>query len=117
MKEKKGRKRGDLDEITHICFNISAARKMKGWSQAELAERCKMTAAAISLIEGEFRLPNALSLKKIAEALGVSTDSLLGIFKISEVEKELISNAIFNLKKRDQSLLANMINWFENNKD
>ena len=38
--------------MTPISLRIRELRKAKGWSQAELAERAKVTQATVSRIEG-----------------------------------------------------------------
>lgn len=57
---------------------LRAARESKGLSQAQLAEKSKLTAAAISHFETGQRAPSFENLRKLADALDVSVDYLLG---------------------------------------
>lgn len=54
------------------------AREKSGLTQAQLAERAGMTAAAVSHFETGSRRPSFENLLRLAEALRVSTDYLLG---------------------------------------
>lgn len=62
-----------------IGTNIKTARKNAGLSQVQLAQKAGITKAAISRYESGLRKPRAEHLKAMAEALGISTDELLGI--------------------------------------
>ena len=56
---------------------IAALRKETGMSQAELAERLKISPSAIGMYEQGRREPSAQILVAMAEIFGVSTDYLL----------------------------------------
>ena len=56
---------------------IAALRKETGMSQAELAERLKISPSAIVMYEQGRREPSAQILVAMAEIFGVSTDYLL----------------------------------------
>lgn len=53
-------------------------RELRNLTQAELGSRAAMSAAAISHFETGQRAPSLESLVKLADALQVSTDALLG---------------------------------------
>lgn len=57
---------------------LLAAREMRELTQAQLAEKAGLPAAAISHFETGGRKPSFENLVKLSEALGVSTDYLLG---------------------------------------
>ena len=57
--------------------NIVRLRQLKGWTQADLAHYADLTVASISKIERGVTNPTLKTLDKIADALGVETDSLL----------------------------------------
>jgi transcriptional regulator with XRE-family HTH domain len=59
---------------------VETARKRLGINQSELATKAEMTPAAISQIENSALMPNAESLKKLSEVLGVSSDWLNRIY-------------------------------------
>lgn len=57
---------------------LRKARQDKGMSQSELAERAGFQPSAISHFETGTRAPSFDNLRKLADALGVSIDYLLG---------------------------------------
>jgi transcriptional regulator with XRE-family HTH domain len=57
---------------------LKAARELRGMNQEQLAERSGLQASAISHFETGGRKPSFDNLKRLADALGVSTDYLLG---------------------------------------
>jgi transcriptional regulator with XRE-family HTH domain len=57
---------------------LKAARDLRKFSQDELAERSGLQSSAISHFETGNRKPSFDNLKRLADALGVSTDYLLG---------------------------------------
>src|SRR4051812_34374798 len=57
---------------------LRAFREMRGLTQGELGARAGMAAASVSHFETGQRLPSIDSLVKLADALDVSTDALLG---------------------------------------
>jgi predicted transcriptional regulator len=83
----RARSKGALKEdlIPHevvglLVSGMSVARAWRehlGLSQAEVAKRLKITQAALSQIESG-KSPRTATLKKLAKALGISVDQLLG---------------------------------------
>lgn len=59
--------------------NLRTARERKGFSQKEMAERIGVAKSTYSLYESGNREPNVQTIKKIADALNVSADELLGL--------------------------------------
>jgi transcriptional regulator with XRE-family HTH domain len=57
---------------------VKAARALRSLSQAELAEATKLQVSAISHFETGTRSPSFDNLRKIADALQVATDYLIG---------------------------------------
>jgi len=57
---------------------LKAAREAKGLSQADLAERTGLQPSAVSHFETGRRAPSFDNLRILADALGVTTDFLLG---------------------------------------
>jgi len=61
---------------------IAHWRKLKGWSQAQLADRVGVTAAAVYQWEGSKKiekiLPTTVSLLAIAKAFGISMQQFYG---------------------------------------
>ncbi len=67
---------GDLSRA--LAANLRALREVRGLTQAELGLRAGIAAASISHFETGQRTPSLESTVKVAEALGVSVDTLLG---------------------------------------
>jgi transcriptional regulator with XRE-family HTH domain len=62
-----------------LAKRIRDSRYAKGWGPDELASRAKISRTALYQIEsGKTEAPRAATLRRIARALGVSTDALLG---------------------------------------
>ena len=59
-------------------LRLQAARQARGLSQQELANRAGLPASSISHFEGGGRKPSFDNLRRLANALEVSTDYLLG---------------------------------------
>ncbi len=57
---------------------VRARREALGWSQAELAEKVKITPNYVSVLERGLKLPALDTLVVIAKALNVSVPELLG---------------------------------------
>lgn len=57
---------------------LRAARDLRGYSQGALAERAKMPPTSIAHFEGGARKPSFDTLRRLANALEVTTDYLLG---------------------------------------
>ncbi len=57
---------------------LKSMRETRGWSQEELATKARLQATAISHFETGGRSPSFDNLKKLADALNVSSDYLLG---------------------------------------
>lgn len=61
-----------------ITNNILKIRTEKGLTQAQLADRLNVQQSMISMIENEERNPSVDVLLKLAAALGVTVDELIG---------------------------------------
>jgi transcriptional regulator with XRE-family HTH domain len=57
---------------------LRAAREMRALSQLDLAERAKLQQAAVSHYESGGRRPSLRNLRRLSEALEVTTDFLVG---------------------------------------
>jgi transcriptional regulator with XRE-family HTH domain len=62
-----------------FCENLKEARIAKGLTQKEVADCIGVAKSTYSLYEGGNREPGVPTIKKIAKALDVSADELLGI--------------------------------------
>jgi transcriptional regulator with XRE-family HTH domain len=66
-----------MDIRRRVGANVKAARKAKGWSQEELADRARMHRTYISGIERGIRNPTITVLERVGKALEISPGSLL----------------------------------------
>ena len=67
---------------------ISELRKNKGMTQEQLAQRVGVTAQAVSKWENDLSCPDISILPQLAEALGVTTDELLGKVQLRSLSLE-----------------------------
>ncbi|XEC94952.1 helix-turn-helix domain-containing protein [Paenibacillus tarimensis] len=65
-------------EYDLLAQRLRAFRKLKGFTQHELAERLGVSVAVLGSLERGTRRPEAKLLERIADALGVSYDELTG---------------------------------------
>ena len=75
-----------MDET--IGHRIRATREQLGWSQIKLAEESGVGRSAIGKYESDKLEPGAANLAKIADALGVTADYLLGRYEPSPADDE-----------------------------
>ena len=75
-----------------IAQRISRARRHLNINQKELAQKANITEASLSRYETGIREPKSAVLTRLAEALEVSTDYLLGLSEDRTYEDSDISN-------------------------
>jgi len=63
---------------------LRSARELRNLSQADLAERARLQQAAVSLYESGTRRPSLRNLRRLSDALEVTTDYLVGRTKSHE---------------------------------
>ena len=73
-----------------IAERIRLTRQQKKMSQTELASKAGINLKSLSRYELDASIPPANALKDIADALGVSSDTLLSDEQISIKDKELL---------------------------
>ena len=56
----------------NLGARIKALREAKGWTQADLAARAKLSVIYVAKMEGGDRVPTLATLKRLARALGVA---------------------------------------------
>ncbi len=83
----------------------------QGITQLELAKATKLTQAAISQFISDSRIPSTPTLNKLATALGVSVDTLLGRKDDRELAPEEAGLlAVYStLSKREKALTLGMV--------
>jgi transcriptional regulator with XRE-family HTH domain len=93
-----------MNELT-FGQRIVALRTGKQLLQKELAEKAGISPTALNYYEKDKREPNVMTIKKIANALGISGDELLGINNAADyytqAEKRVMS-AFRSLNKEGQ---------------
>ena len=67
-----------MSTATSLSANLQALRELRKLTQAELGARAGIAAASISHFETGQRTPSLDSLVKLADALQMSVDALLG---------------------------------------
>jgi transcriptional regulator with XRE-family HTH domain len=91
---------------------LKAARDLRGLSQDQLAERSGLQGSAISHFETGGRKPSFDNLKRLADALGVSTDYLLGRTNDPEghaVPSDPLYRDVQRLTKKNRDLASQII--------
>lgn len=89
----------DLREL--LAHNIKEYRKLRGFSQENLAERAGTSTTHIGMIEIGKSFPSPQMLTKIAEALGIDTPELFSTEKAQIVPVHHVS-----LQKLYQDILS-----------
>lgn len=91
---------------------LKAARELRGFNQDQLAERSDLQGSAISHFETGGRKPSFDNLKRLADALGVSTDYLLGRTKDPEgyaAPNDPLYRDVQRLNKKNRDLASQII--------
>jgi transcriptional regulator with XRE-family HTH domain len=72
----------------HIGQRVQQRRQHLGWTQEDLARESKVPQATISRIEkGQRKNPGADVIRRLARALGVTADWLIGMYEEDEEEE------------------------------
>lgn len=66
------------DFLFVIGCRIAETRKIKGWTQGQLAEKSGLSTNTINRFENARRVPDALQLIRLGDALSCAPESLLG---------------------------------------
>lgn len=90
---------------------LRKARELRKMSQADISERTGLQPSAISHFETGRRMPSFDNLKRLADALNVTTDYLLGRAEEPTVTGPIIDKIyrhVSNLSQSDLQILAEM---------
>ena len=95
-----------------IGEKIALLRKAKGMTQEQLAEKCSVTAQAVSKWENDLAAPDISLLPRLSELLGVSCDELLGVQRaeVVAVKKETVDFTKMMLRVRIHSADGDKVN-------
>jgi transcriptional regulator with XRE-family HTH domain len=81
--------------MPHVGTRIHKLRQQRKMSQQELARLVGVNQSFISKMEsGEQTNPNAETLKRLARALGCTTDYLVGMYEDEDNDNELLPAAV-----------------------
>lgn len=98
-------------DMAIVGDRIRECRESKGLSKTDLSEKTGLTIAAISQFESGERAPSMESLKKLADALEISVDYLIGIAEeISDSNIKAIFRGLEKLTKKDKE---EMIHFYQ----
>lgn len=101
--------------IDNVGKNLARLRKAKGLTQKKLGEMVGVSNRVIAYYEKETNYPPAHLIAPLSEALGVSTDELLGIKKSKlNVDTENVAlwrklRVVESLPKKDQKAILHYI--------
>ena len=90
------------DSIFAVC--LRQARERQGLNQAELAQRAEMQPSAIAHFEANRRKPSFENVRRLAKALDVSSDYLMGFKTMVAFRNEE------KLTKGDRDYVQGLIN-------
>ena len=92
---------------------LNAARRMRGLSQSDLASKTGLKQVAVSFFETGRRAPSFGNLKRLADALEVTTDYLMGRSDFAEIPMEIVSKSLRGeqkLSSKDVKFLRRVVN-------
>ena len=96
-----------------FSFRLRAAREKRDLSQGDLAKRAGLQPSAVSHFETGSRKPSFDNLRRLADALKVSTDYLLG--RVSEEEALAGADTFFRhldrLTSEDRDMAENFLEF------
>lgn len=94
-----------------IAERIRLYRQQKGFSQAELAEKSTVNNKSLSRYELGSSIPPADALKNIADALGVSADTLLSddVTSIKDIDLFKKFEVIQDMNDDDKSIVLRFL--------
>ena len=93
---------------------------MRGLSQSDLASKSGLQQVAISFFETGRRAPSLGNLKRLADALEVTTDYLMGRSDFAERPMEIVSKSLGDeqkLSSKDVKFLRRLVETFIRSKN
>lgn len=90
---------------------VRQSREERGWSQGDLARECGLTPSGVAHFEAGRREPRLTSIVRLAEALDISADYLVGISnqpQASVARSSKIANLVGRMRSEDVEFLEKM---------
>ena len=91
-------------------------RKARGLTQQQLADKVGISNVSLSNYERGTQMPDILTLTKLANAIGVSTDTLLGLNDQDDdsnspktLEARILASGVDKLPKEQRELALNVV--------
>ena len=106
-----------MSNTLNIGSKISTLRKEKSWSQGDLAQQIEASREIIGKYERNENLPSIEMVTKMAKALGVTVDFLIGEGENASYDKETVDR-INDIQKMDintKGILFNVIDTYIQN--
>jgi transcriptional regulator with XRE-family HTH domain len=90
---------------------LKIARSLRQLTQAELGNMAGITTSSVAQFEGNNRSPSLANLEKLARALDVSSDYLLGLNEtpVAVCSQDSIIQAVNALPQRDIKLIEGLV--------
>jgi transcriptional regulator with XRE-family HTH domain len=100
------------DQPDQFPNRLKSARDLRGWNQAELAAKAVMPPSSIAHFEAGARKPSFDTLRRLATALNVTTDYLLGRVDSPAVAEsgDPLFRDVANLTGNDRELAKDFVN-------
>lgn len=98
-----------------VGANIAAYRKLRNWSQAELAERLEITAVSLSRIERGLAAPRFQTLEKLCQIFECSASELFisaseqKSAKLTAIDSRAYSAQLAEQQKQEIAFMAEKI--------
>lgn len=97
-------------------LKLRELRKIRGFTQQQLADKVGVSNVSLSNYERGAQMPDITTLTRIANALGVSTDTLLGLNEPTSdgeqpktIEARILASGIDKLPKAQREQALNVI--------
>lgn len=102
---------GEVRKTTSRSFRnrLLRARRRRGWSQADLASHAGLQQSAVSHYENGARRPSFANLRKLATALEVSTDYLVGHAPRSQQREDDLVSQLSQLRPAERKLVRSLV--------
>ena len=101
-----------MPEPSAFGRRLKAVREARGWTQDELSGRASLPSSVISHFETGVRgKPSADNLVKLANALSVSVDFLLGRTELPEVSDERVVALLRSLSTAPAEQYEGFVDW------